>query len=622
MRIYFELNSELLFHIITYIVFMKKLLFILFLIPLVCIGQTEKPESKIVVDSFIKTYNASNYRSIFLMFSSKMKKALPLNELTEFLENLNSGAGIINNNEFIRYDDDNVAIYKTTLEKWTSKLTFSIDDNQKINGLFFNEFIQEDFSKNVINNLYLKDNQLSKDQIDLIFENSKVFPNNTELSFAFINNGEVSYYGVRRHNDSISTINNYQSIFEIGSISKVFTSNILANFTVNNKLKLDDNINDYLNLKFKNDIKISFNSLANHTSGLPRMPSNFSSEKLDSVSTVKVRHILISYNGSLESSPDVTISKNAAKKTADSILKILHKNKTEFNKLVSLSSDKEVSNEFGEIEFTYFDRFATEFRDFSFQNKVGSIDVIETVFGYHIIEILSKDENKRVVNVRDLDDNPYKYYDQSDLENYLENLLVMEDDLIGKHLYSNLGVGLLGHTLSQIDKISYKELFQKYIFSMYNMFSSTINIDMLNKVLVPGLDGQGKKVSNWDLSVLAPAGGIFSNVEDLSKYGIAQFDLSNNELNLIKQKTLTIDDSTDIGLGWFIINSSTSNNQWYWHNGATGGYSSSMAIDVKNKNGIIILSNVSAFNPFNDNIDQTCFDLMMTLINNEGESYY
>ena len=153
------------------------------------------------------------------------------------------------------------------------------------------------------------------------------------------------------------------------------------------------------------------------------MPSNFSSEKLDSVSTVKVRHILISYNGSLESSPDVTISKNAAKKTADSILKILHKNKTEFNKLVSLSSDKEVSNEFGEIEFTYFDRFATEFRDFSFQNKVGSIDVIETVFGYHIIEILSKDENKRVVNVRDLDDNPFKYYDQIDLENYLRMYL-------------------------------------------------------------------------------------------------------------------------------------------------------------------------------------------------------
>ena len=39
MRIYFELNSELLFHIITYIVFMKKLLFILFLIPLIVLGQ-------------------------------------------------------------------------------------------------------------------------------------------------------------------------------------------------------------------------------------------------------------------------------------------------------------------------------------------------------------------------------------------------------------------------------------------------------------------------------------------------------------------------------------------------------------------------------------------------------
>jgi hypothetical protein len=30
---------------------------------------------------------------------------------------------------------------------------------------------------------------------------------------------------------------------------------------------------------------------------------------------------------------------------------------------------------------------------------------------------------------------------------------------------------------------------------------------------------------------------------------------------------------------------------FYWHNGGTGGYTSSMILDVENKNGIIILSN-------------------------------
>lgn len=601
---------------------MKKLLFIFFLIPTLTFAQTEKPESKIVLDSFIKNYNDSDYVSIFSMFSDDLKKVLPLDEISKFLKNLNSGAGEINKNEFLRYDDDNVAIYKITLDNWVSKFTLSIDDNQNINGLLFNEFIDEDFSKNVINNLHLNEGELSNNQIDLIFKNSKVFPNNTQLSFAIINNGDVKYYGIKRHNDSISAINNYQSIFEIGSITKVFTSNILSNFIINNKLNLEDNINDFLKIDFKDDIKISFKSLANHTSGLPRMPSNFESEKLDSVNTVKVRHILFSYKGAFESSPGVTYSKNDAKKTADSILDILVKNKNDFNKFIGFSADKEISNEFGEIEFTFFDGFASEFRDFSFENEVGSIDIVETVFGYHIIEILSKDENKKVVNLRNLNDNPFKYYDQSDLKYYLENLLQIDDELIGEYLYSNLGAGLLGYTLSQIEKLSYEDLFQKYIFSRYKMFNTTLNIDSLNNNLVSGLDAQGRKVSNWDLAVLASAGGVFSNVEDLSKYSISQFDSSNNEFKLMQDNTVEIDKRTDMGLGWHIINSTKSNNKWYWHNGATGGYSSSMAVDIKNKTGIVVLSNVSAYSPFNNNIDQICFDLMLTLLNKQGKSHY
>jgi CubicO group peptidase (beta-lactamase class C family) len=68
----------------------------------------------------------------------------------------------------------------------------------------------------------------------------------------------------------------------------------------------------------------------------------------------------------------------------------------------------------------------------------------------------------------------------------------------------------------------------------------------------------------------------------------------------------------DIGLGWHLLKSQ-SKNIWYWHNGGTGGYSSSMVFDEKTENGIIILSNVSAFNPNMGNIDKLCFELMKTL---------
>ena len=47
-----------------------------------------------------------------------------------------------------------------------------------------------------------------------------------------------------------------------------------------------------------------------------------------------------------------------------------------------------------------------------------------------------------------------------------------------------------------------------------------------------------------------------------------------------------------------------------------------MALDFKNKTGVVILSNVSAFNPYQDNIDQLCFELMKTLKDVNGELYY
>jgi hypothetical protein len=52
---------------------------------------------------------------------------------------------------------------------------------------------------------------------------------------------------------------------------------------------------------------------------------------------------------------------------------------------------------------------------------------------------------------------------------------------------------------------------------------------------------------------------------------------------------------------------------WIWHNGGTGGYSSSMVLDVNSKNGVVILSNVSAYNPRMENIDKLCFELMKTI---------
>ncbi|MEN3322693.1 serine hydrolase domain-containing protein [Mariniflexile soesokkakense] len=344
-------------------------------------------------------------------------------------------------------------------------------------------------TENIINDLTIKSDVISPSQSEIIFENVKIFPNNTQIAIAIIKNGKINFYGINKESDTISTIENQKSVFEIGSISKVFTSTLLADFVIEGKVKLNENINDYLTTPIKNSTEISFVDLANHSSGLPRLPINLDLTKVD-----------------LE--------------------------------------------------------------------------------------------------------NPYKEFKEKELKEYLSKYLELSNK--GKNQYSNLGAGLLGYTLCKIDNDTYESLLQNKIFSKYDMQNSTADITKIKGNLVKGLNNEGKEVPNWELSVLAGAGGIFSTVEDLSHFAISQFDNKNNELTLTQKPTFKVNDNMSIGLGWHILKRKNGG-ELIWHNGGTGGYTSSMALNLENKNGIIILSNVSAFNKKKRNIDQLCFGLIKTL---------
>jgi CubicO group peptidase (beta-lactamase class C family) len=68
------------------------------------------------------------------------------------------------------------------------------------------------------------------------------------------------------------------SVFEIGSITKVFTAALLADMADRGEVALDDPVEQYLPAGVKvpqrNGRRITLVDLATHTSGLPRLPSN------------------------------------------------------------------------------------------------------------------------------------------------------------------------------------------------------------------------------------------------------------------------------------------------------------------------------------------------------------
>ena len=310
------------------------------------------------------------------------------------------------------------------------------------------------------------------------------------MAISFIKGDSCIYYGAIKNNDIVSEIDNKYSSFEIGSITKVFTTTLLADFVLDSILTYDRYINDDLDFNLNNDIKISYKELANHTSGLPRKPSDL-----------------------------------------------------------------------------FFSAIKSPL-------------------------------------------NPNKYYDVGKLESYLKKRLKVEEGF--EFEYSNLGVGILGYVLCKVAKTNYETLLNEKILTKYGLTNTTSIRENISDKLVVGLNPLGFKTPNWDLASLKACGGLLSSVDDLTKFVQAQFDTTNLELALTRESTFVLEDSNEIGLGWFILKDKSVNN-WYFHNGATGGYRSSLVFDTDNKTGIIILTNISMGHRKDDLIDGFCFELMKSI---------
>ncbi|MFO7744138.1 MAG: serine hydrolase domain-containing protein [Psychroflexus sp.] len=99
------------------------------------------------------------------------------------------------------------------------------------------------------------------------------FPNQTQFSVAIVDGNETQFYGQVKFADAINQLDNSASVFQIGSVTKVFTSTLLAQLVIEKEVRLTDSIQKYFSFSL-NEKGITLEELSNHTSGLPRLPSN------------------------------------------------------------------------------------------------------------------------------------------------------------------------------------------------------------------------------------------------------------------------------------------------------------------------------------------------------------
>ena len=115
---------------------------------------------------------------------------------------------------------------------------------------------------------------LSTEGRQTLYRFMQQMPDGTEAGLAILDGDSTVYYGVRREGGMLGTVDNADSRFGIGSVSKVFTASLLAALVEEGALALDDTVNYAYDFPFADGIAFTYRQLATHTSGLPRLPNN------------------------------------------------------------------------------------------------------------------------------------------------------------------------------------------------------------------------------------------------------------------------------------------------------------------------------------------------------------
>ncbi len=324
---------------------------------------------------------------------------------------------------------------------------------------------------------YLSDNK-KLSVLDTVVENVMVDfmenPQNCGFSIGIIKDTSVYFYNYGETKRDNRTLPKQNTIYELGSVSKTFCGILLGYAISEGKIKLNDDIRKYLpgeypNLKTNKNI-IEIKHLANHSSGLPNVPSDLKMQA-----------------------------------------------------------------------------------------------------GYDSL-------------------NPYKNYTKDNLFAYLKTVK-LESEPGQQCEYSNTGMALLGLILEKVYNKPFEELLKEKICFSNNMNNTAINLDPYQLPnFCEGHNNNGKQTPHWELGAFIAAGGIRSCTNDMVNY--LRYNMTEKDEALKMAHTSTINKSSNIALGWHIVNTKY-NNELVWHNGATYGFSSFCGF-IKTKNvGIVILSNTS-----------------------------
>ena len=114
---------------------------------------------------------------------------------------------------------------------------------------------------------------------------------------------------------------------------------------------------------------------------------------------IRASHILIAYKGAERADAAVTRSKEEAKALANDLLRQVRRNPDKINVLAISNSDGPSRSTAGDLGFFQEGSMAPEFFAFADKNRVGTVGLVETPFGFHVVKVTDKQDLVLLANV-------------------------------------------------------------------------------------------------------------------------------------------------------------------------------------------------------------------------------
>jgi len=213
-------------------------------------------------------------------------------------------------------------------------------------------------------------------------------------------------------------------------------------------------------------------------------------------------------------------------------------------------------------------------------------------------------DNFRYANLQD----PYVDYRPADLYQYIaKHGLAKPPD--PPFAYSNLGLGLLGQALANRAVTTYPDLLKSLIAEPLKLGDTVVKLSAgQEKRFAIGHNAQHQPAHAWNFDALAGAGAVRSTAGDMLAYLEAQLHPDRTAgtlpaaLAMCHHLRADVSPNMKIGLAW-LFETATGN---FWHNGATGAYSSYALFNPKEDFAVIVLFNttISANGSFADALGQ------------------